>query len=206
MPKVRSIISGGVEGDMVYVSRVVDGDTVVVKMISDTSSLIPKDATIRVRLDGIDAPEKRQPFGAEATAKLKELVYTMSGPDTRGTPSLPEGGYARLWLYDVDRYGRGVGMLWTHPHGDLNAEMVRTGYAWVYDRYSSVPNLYYAWEEEAKEQKRGLWAQEKPQPPWEWRKAHRYNRGIGCDKCGSAIARWQTRHDLAQYCSHKCMA
>ena len=52
---------------------------------------------------------------------------------------------------------------------DANAEQVRRGMAWVYDRYVTDKTLY-ADQEEAKEERRGLWHDDKPMPSWEWRK------------------------------------
>ena len=55
---------------------------------------------------------------------------------------------------------------------DANAEHVRRGMAWVYDRHITDKSLY-AVQEEAKAERRGLWHDDKPMPPWEWRKTKR---------------------------------
>ena len=55
---------------------------------------------------------------------------------------------------------------------DANAEQVRRGLAWVYDRYVTDPDLYPL-QDAARTERRGLWADSAPTPPWEWRKARR---------------------------------
>ena len=55
---------------------------------------------------------------------------------------------------------------------DSNAEQVRRGMAWVYDRYVTDKSLYVA-QEEANAERRGLWHDDKQVPPWEWRKDKR---------------------------------
>jgi len=127
------------------VLRVVDGDTLVVRLSS---------GTIRVRLYGIDAPEHNQPGGFEATAALKSLV-----------------GNARVDIEPVsqDRYNRMVARV-LRGRLDVNAEMIRLGDAWVYRHYLRRED--YGWcalEREARQAHRGLWADPKPLPPWDFR-------------------------------------
>ena len=111
----------------------------------------------RVRLAEIDAPEKKQPFGSKAKAALSELVA---------------GQMITVEQVDKDRYGRLVANLYADGKW-VNAEMVRSGDAWVYRQYAKTPELFQL-EEEAREGKRGLWAlpEQERTPPWEWRKAH----------------------------------
>jgi endonuclease YncB( thermonuclease family) len=68
----------------------------------------------------------------------------------------------------VDRYGRTVGTVWVQDL-NANAELVRQGYAWVYRKYSNDPALLNL-EAEARDARRGLWADSIPVPPWEWRR------------------------------------
>ena len=70
-----------------------------------------------------------------------------------------------------DRYGRTLARV-TCDGFDANAEQVRRGMAWVYDRYVTDKSLY-AVQEKAKAERRGLWHDDKPVPPWEWRKDKR---------------------------------
>ncbi len=114
----------------------------------------------RVRLFGIDAPEGKQtcqragrPWrcGEDAAAKLRALVRDV---DLRCTQR------------DVDDYGRSVAVCHAGST-DINAEMVRSGLALAYRRYS---NDYVDEENDARNAQRGLWAGEFT-PPWDWRRA-----------------------------------
>ena len=116
----------------------------------------------RVRLFGIDAPEGRQscrrngqPWrcGEDAAAKLRNLV---------------RGATLRCARRDTDEYGRSVAVC-KNGSTDINAEMVRAGFALAYRRYSSD---YVAAEDSARRAKRGLWAGEFT-PPWDWRRESR---------------------------------
>ncbi|ELM7842375.1 thermonuclease family protein, partial [Escherichia coli] len=67
-----------------------------------------------------------------------------------------------------DRYGRVLGRVVTTNGTEANRYMVQSGAAWVYERYNT-DNALPALQREAQEQKRGLWAESHPVPPWEWR-------------------------------------
>lgn len=125
--------------------RVVDGDTLVVKIQGAEASF---------RLSGIDAPERDQRFGREAADELKTIVG---------------GGQCVLQVVETDSYGRTVAHLWI---GDtyVNAEMMRRGMAWFDSQYAQDESLYLV-EEEAREERKGLWAlpPDERVPPWEWR-------------------------------------
>ena len=77
----------------------------------------------------------------------------------------------RVGEVDFDRYGRIVGRVYMDGL-DVNAELVKQGYAWVYRKYAKDPELYRL-EEEARHAKRGVWATQGPMPPWEWREGKR---------------------------------
>jgi endonuclease YncB( thermonuclease family) len=131
-----------------YAARVVkiaDGATITVLRDDNTQE--------RVRLASIDAPERGQPYGTRAKEALAALVFDQN---------------VRVKGVDVDRYGRTVGSVWV-VDVNVNAEMVRQGYAWVYRKYSDDPALL-ALEAEARAAKKGLWADSDPVPPWEWRR------------------------------------
>jgi endonuclease YncB( thermonuclease family) len=130
--------------------RVIDGDTLVVKK------------TWRIRLYGIDAPETKQTCqdagqtvhcGIEARDALIQLIGGQSiGCDIR----------------DYDRYSRIVAVCRLDNGQDINAEMVREGWALAYREYSTD---YVPQEQEARAAKRGLWS-ETFIDPWDWRKQH----------------------------------
>jgi endonuclease YncB( thermonuclease family) len=129
--------------------KVIDGDTLIVKV---------QGAALRIRLAGIDAPESDQPFGEMARGELAALI----------------GEQPCVLVYDEgDMYGRLVAHLWIGD-GYVNAEMVKSGSAW-FDSASAPDDLLVAYEDEAREAKRGLWALplEERVPPWEWRKEQR---------------------------------
>ena len=125
------------------VDRIVDGDTIVLM-----------DRT-RIRLHGIDAPEKSQPYGSESSAALEEMVKQS----------------VYLLEVDVDRYGRVVGQLYHSKEGyDINASLVCGGFAWWYERYAPNSKILQDCQSEAQQASKGLWRSESPMPPWEWRR------------------------------------
>lgn len=72
-------------------------------------------------------------------------------------------------MRDIDRYGRTVGILFVSGE-NLNAEMVRSGLAWWYQRYARGDRLLQQLEEQARSAKLKLWADEDAVPPWQWRR------------------------------------
>ena len=133
-----------------FVGRVVsiqDGDTLTV--------LVSREQ-IRVRLTEIDAPEHNQPFGTRSRQSLGELCANRD---------------ARVRVMGKDRYGRTLGRV-VCSTVDANAEQVRRGMAWVFDHYVTDRSLY-AVQDEAREARRGLWADQNPVPPWKWRERRR---------------------------------
>jgi len=140
------------------VQRVVDGDTVHV--------IDKAGKKFKVRLTGIDAPEKNQPYGLAATYKLTEilinkLVLLKSKPNN-GKP------------YTIDRYKRVLAKIILDGK-DINLSQVLTGYAWHFKRYQkqqspSDRELYSEAEIDAKKNELGLWEEKNPIAPWKWRK------------------------------------
>ena len=136
------------------VVAVADGDTVTV--LRETAA---GPRQIRVRLTEIDAPERRQPWGARARQALADKVFRRS---------------VRVAASGEDRYGRQLARL--HVDGrDINREMVREGHAWVYRRYATEDWLPD--EAAARDSGLGLWSLGvgASVPPWEWRRSERRN-------------------------------
>jgi micrococcal nuclease len=140
-----------------HVTRVSDGDTV---------NIVTADGTkLRIRLCGADAPEVShpgkpgQPYGEEAGRALANKV---------------QGQNITLQVMDIDRYKRVVAILVLDGR-DINLEMVREGWAWAYRQYLDRPHSsgYIQAEELARKERRGLWRQSNPQPPWEFRRGLR---------------------------------
>lgn len=134
--------------------------TVIVVSDGDTLRARCDDAdgarTLVVRLAEIDAPEHGQAFGRKSRRQLAALC--MRQP-------------ARIRTRDVDRYGRFVAHV-TCRGVDASVEQVRSGMAWVFDRYATTSALY-ALEADARRERLGLWADPSPMPPWRWRERHR---------------------------------
>lgn len=132
---------------------ITDGDTLTL--------LTPDRRQAKVRLAEIDTPERGQPYGSRARETLAELAFSRK---------------VRVVVEDTDRYGRSVGQVYVAGR-NVNAEMVRRGAAWVYDRYNHSPALPQL-EAEARAARRGLWALPETErlPPWEWRRRARAER------------------------------
>jgi micrococcal nuclease len=126
------------------VTKVIDGDTVEVSL---------KFRTIRVRLEGIDAPEHSQKYGSKATRALKDKI-------SRQDVTMKSNG--------TDVYGRTVATIFLDDES-VNHWMLRNGHAMWYREYSSDVSLMLA-QRKAKSEKLGLWAATNPTPPWEYRK------------------------------------
>ena len=124
------------------VKRIVDGDTVHLR-----------DGT-KVRLHGIDTPERDQPYGKQATRNLDKLI----------------GRTVFVVEKDTDRYGRLVGVIYTPEGVNVNLEMVCNGSAWWYSRYAKGNRAMAGCQREAKEARLGLWADDDPMAPWDWRR------------------------------------
>lgn len=128
------------------VIAVLDGDTVLIKRPSGLK---------KIRMAGIDAPEKAQLFGETSKRSLAEMVL---------------GKQVKVVSEAVDQYGRMVAHLGVDGL-DVNAEQVRRGMAWENSRFHNNRAML-ALQEEARQEPRGLWAVGDPMPPWEWRKLH----------------------------------
>jgi len=129
-----------------------DGDTLTI--------LDARNTQFKIRLAAIDAPEKAQPFGQRGKQKLSDICY---------------GKNAIVRVLSTDRYGRSVGNV-DCAGINANEAMIQSGLAWVYRKYDKGHVYLYEFEEEAKNAKRGLWADFNPIAPWDWRKAKR-NKG-----------------------------
>ena len=144
---------------------VADGDTVTVLDADKTQH--------KIRVAGIDAPEKRQPFGQRAKTSMSDLVF---GKDV-------EVVYSKR-----DRYGRLIGKVMvadpsctarTCPKTlDAGLAQITTGMAWWYRHYAREQSAedagaYEFAEQEARARHTGLWRDPDPTAPWDWRRASR---------------------------------
>jgi endonuclease YncB( thermonuclease family) len=137
--------------------------TVVAISDGDTLTLLDANKTqYRIRLDGIDAPERTQPYGQRARQSLATLAH---------------GRAASADCPKVDRYGRAVCRVIVDGV-DLGLEQIRRGYAWHYVKYAheqrAVDRERYARaESDARLTHSGLWSFSDPVPPWDHRRVAR---------------------------------
>lgn len=127
------------------VVKVSDGDTIQV---------MHEGKAEKIRLAGIDCPEKNQAFGQAAKRFSLDLAAQK---------------IVTVKVETTDRYGRTVGEVILPDDRSLNRELVRAGYAWWYRKYSSDSTLGEL-EEEARTAHIGLWVDLAPVPPWDWRR------------------------------------
>ena len=126
-------------------TRIIDGDTF---------GLLVGTTTHRIRLAGIDAPEKGQDFGTASKQLLGNLCRNQT---------------LTVVVTDVDRNKRKIAEIYTQQKLWINKEMISKGMAWHFVKYSSDKVLANA-ELSARKQKVGLWSLANPVAPWDWRK------------------------------------
>lgn len=130
------------------VTKIVDGDTIDVQLSS---------GPIRVRLHGVDTPERGQPWGKESTAALTALVM---------------GKQVEVEPFEQDRYDRMIGIVY-RDNLNVNLELVKRGHAWAYRQYMRKQDSALCINEAAaRTAKRGLWTlpMDERIAPWEWRR------------------------------------
>lgn len=142
---VAETITGSVVG-------ITDGDTI--------TFLDEEDTQYRIRLSGIDAPEKKQPYGNVAKKTLSECAY---------------GKTAQIESTKTDRYGRKVGKVIVNGT-DCNLRQIELGMAWHYKKYMKEQpvadrQVYASAQIKAMVEHIGLWADVDAVPPWEFRKS-----------------------------------
>lgn len=148
------------------VTRVSDGDTVTL--------LDRERRPHKIRLAGIDAPELQQAWGKAAGGALRLALLRRT---------------ASAECDSVDRYGREVCTLKLDQQ-DVCLAMLNAGLAWHYVAYirnqpRDLARRYAAAEREARQARRGLWAERDPTPPWEWRRARKDNEKARTGSRGS---------------------
>jgi len=149
---LSALVSTNILADVTgKVVGITDGDTVTVLDRSRTQ--------YKVRLAGIDAPEKKQPFGQKSKEALSDCAYDKT---------------ATIVGDKLDRYGRLVGKVMVGDV-DCNLRQINLGLAWHYKKYmkeqpESDRASYSRAEDGARDKRVGLWVDADPMPPWEWRK------------------------------------
>ena len=136
------------------VVRIADGDTLTLLDSTKTQH--------RIRLAGIDSPEKGQAFGQHCKKSLSDLAYDR---------------VVTVESNKLDRYSRVIGKVLVNGQ-DVNLEQIQRGCGWHYKTYQKEQSLedrlsYNAAEESARASRVGLWTDKEPVPPWDWRKGVR---------------------------------
>ncbi|MDE2599064.1 MAG: thermonuclease family protein [Rhodocyclaceae bacterium] len=142
-----------IKGEVVSIS---DGDTLTVLDVEHVQH--------KIRLSGIDAPEKSQPFGQRSKQALAEQVFRKQ---------------VTVEWHKQDRYHRTVGRVITADGADSNLRQIELGMAWHYKQYQreqppAERERYNQAEETARSQRIGLWQDMNPEPPWEFRHKKRH--------------------------------
>lgn len=137
---------------------IADGDTLTLLDLGKTAR--------RIRIDGIDAPERKQAYGQRARESLADLA---------------QGRSAWAECSKSDRYGRAVCRVLVDGV-DVGLEQLRRGLAWHYTKYaheqSPQARLDYARaQQEARSSRTGLWSNDAPTPPWDHRREQRARTG-----------------------------
>jgi len=122
----------------------------------DTIKIASSGVLFKVRLYGIDAPEKHQAYGQKAKQHLSDLCF---------------GRDVKLTIVNKDRYGRFVGKVYVEGKC-VNEIMVEDGFAWAYRQYlkKADKDVYAAMEQVARNRGLGLWADKSPVEPWKFRR------------------------------------
>jgi endonuclease YncB( thermonuclease family) len=151
LPYIRHTRS--VATPLIFDGRVVgvdDGDTITVLDSSNQNH--------RIRIQGIDAPEKRQPFGTQSKQQLSQKVFDK---------------LVVIQWSKHDRYGRIVGKVILNGR-DVCLDQIKAGMAWHYKDYQDEQTpedrqLYSDAEDAARFSRTGLWIDPNPTPPWDFR-------------------------------------
>lgn len=131
-----------------FVVSVADGDTLTARC--GFAGLFH---ATRVRIAAIDAPERRQAFGPQSREHLVKLCLRKR---------------AHITVLERDRYGRSVATVRCQGQ-DVSTAQVRAGMAWVYTSYANNFPELVPLERQARQQRLGLWSQNRPTPPWQYR-------------------------------------
>lgn len=128
---------------------VIDGDTI---------DVLHNGHAERIRLNGIDCPEKGQAYGKKAKHASSDLAFEKD---------------VTLHTFGKDKYGRIIADVLLSDGTNVNQELVKEGWCWWYRKYAPGDTVLEGLEQEAREAGKGLWVDPSPIPPWVYRKARR---------------------------------
>ena len=137
--------------DGYQVLKVSDGDTINIQKVENGKFV---GEMFRIRMYGMDAPEKTQDYGSESRQALEKLVI---------------GKNLSVEVKNKDRYGRTVAIIYADGK-NVNEEMVKTGNAWWYQEYAKKDAQFEEYQENAKQKKLGLFSRKGYTEPWNYRK------------------------------------
>jgi endonuclease YncB( thermonuclease family) len=158
---------------LLFLAPAVQAETLVGRVVgvADGDTVTVLDANLeqhKIRLQGIDAPEKAQPFAQRSKENLSRLVFDKD---------------VRVEWSKRDRYRRIIGKVWVQPVScptcamtlDVGHAQITVGLAWWYRKYAGEQSpedrgAYEFSEQEARAKRVGLWSHPDPVPPWEWRR------------------------------------
>ena len=132
---------------------------VVSVLDGDTLEVLHHQRPERIRLSGIDCPEKGQAYGNNAKHAASALAF---------------GKEVTLQTHGYDKYKRTLADVLLPDGTNVNHTLVKEGWCWWYRKYAPGDTVLEGLEMEAREAQRGLWADPHPVPPWEWRKGAPY--------------------------------
>jgi micrococcal nuclease len=138
-----AVLALGFSGPVV---SVLDGDTIEV---------LHNHHPERIRLNGIDCPEKGQSYGNNAKHAASALAF---------------GKEVTLQTHGHDKYKRTLADVLLSDGMNLNQELVKQGWCWWYRKYAPGDMVLEGLEKDAREARKGLWADPQPMPQWEWRR------------------------------------
>ena len=119
----------------------------------------------RIRLSGIDCPEKGEAYGKHAKQATSDLAFRKE---------------VTVQTHGLDKYKRSIGEVILPDGINLNQEVVRQGWRWWYRRHAPGDAVLEEWEKAAREAKKGLRADRQPVLPWEWRKGSKRASDENC--------------------------
>ena len=124
----------------------------------DTLEVLHHQRAERIRLSGIDCPEKGQAYGQKAKHAVADLAF---------------GKDVTVQTHGHDKYKRTLAELRLSDGTSVNQQLVKQGWCWWYRKYAPGDTVLEGLEKAARESRKGLWVDPHPVPPWEWRKRSR---------------------------------
>lgn len=134
-------VSAQLKGKVIVIA---DGDTFTL--------LTAQNQQVKIRLHGIDCPEKKQPYFNNAKAYTSSLVF---------------GKQVLVQVKSKDRYGRTIGVVLLADKRNVNELLLQAGWAWHFKKYDQDAR-WAAMEQLARRNRKGLWADPNPIAPWDW--------------------------------------